>query len=125
MLITTPETLQAILPGRRMRQHLSNVRWAIVDEIHELATDKRGVQLALGLERLRNLTNQDFQRIGLSATVGDEGRIAKFLAGSERDAVIVKSKEGRGFEVQVDYVTPNSTDRKDGERFGSCSLERQ
>ena len=52
MLVTTPETLQAILPGRRMREHLKGVRWVIVDEVHELATDERGVQLSVALERL-------------------------------------------------------------------------
>ncbi|PMB74261.1 hypothetical protein C0199_00500, partial [Candidatus Bathyarchaeota archaeon] len=53
VLITTPETLQAILVGWIMRQHLQQVRWVIIDEVHEMADSKRGSQLALALERLR------------------------------------------------------------------------
>lgn len=118
MLVTTPETLQAILPGRRMREHLKGVRWVVVDEIHELATDKRGVQLSLGLERLEHLAGRSFQRIGLSATVGEEEKVGQFLVGTERQVTIAKSEELRQFEVQVQYVAPTSDDVKDAERFG-------
>jgi len=51
MLVTTPETLQAILPGSRMKQQLSHVKHVIVDEVHELASSKRGVQLTIASER--------------------------------------------------------------------------
>jgi ATP-dependent Lhr-like helicase len=42
LLITTPETLQAILPASRMREHLGAVRWVVIDEVHQLAKDRRG-----------------------------------------------------------------------------------
>ncbi|HUK27744.1 MAG TPA: DEAD/DEAH box helicase [Candidatus Acidoferrales bacterium] len=118
MLVTTPETLQAILPGRRMREHLKGVRWVVIDEVHELATDERGVQLSIALERLGYLTGRAFQRIGLSATVGEEDKVGKFLAGTERAVTVAKSEELRKVEIHLEYVQPTAEDAKDAEKFG-------
>jgi ATP-dependent Lhr-like helicase len=65
VLITTPETLQAMLSGWLLRQHLQSLRWVVIDEVHELADNKRGSQLSLALERVRNLAHTNFQMIGL------------------------------------------------------------
>ena len=50
ILVTTPETMQAILPGSTMRRHLSSVQYVIIDEVHDLAESKRGAQLTMALE---------------------------------------------------------------------------
>lgn len=115
MLITTPETLQAILPGKRMRQHLRSVRWVVVDEVHELATDKRGVQLSVGLERLREITGHDFQRVGLSATIGDPDLIAHFLAGKDRKVRFVRAVGEKELEVWVESPTARPEDAEAAE----------
>jgi ATP-dependent Lhr-like helicase len=110
MLITTPETLQAILPGRLMRQHLSAVRWVIVDEVHEMADSKRGSQLSLALERLRWVTGRDFQRIGLSATIGSPQKVAQFLVGSEREVEIVRVTLARLTNLKILFPQPAQED---------------
>ena len=110
MLVTTPETLQAILPGLRMREHLSHVKYVVIDEVHELASSKRGVQLAVALERLFEVVGREFQRIGLSATVGNPDDVAKFLAGTNRDVKIVQASPPKGYRYKVENPGPVETD---------------
>ncbi len=108
ILITTPETLQAILPGRIMRGHLRSVRWVVVDEVHELAGVKRGSQFSLALERLRYLTETDFQVIGLSATIGTPKKVADFLVGGGMSAEILTVPVAR--YMKLDIVYPKATE---------------
>ena len=82
ILITTPETLSILLVAPKFREKLSGVKYVIVDEIHSLAENKRGVHLSLSLERLQHLIGY-YTRIGLSATVSPIEEMAKFLVGYE------------------------------------------
>ncbi len=77
ILITTPESLYLMLTSKASGI-LRTVDTVIVDEIHALAGTKRGVHLALSLERLGRIAG-DFQRIGLSATVRPLEAVADFL----------------------------------------------
>jgi len=110
ILVTTPETLQAILPGSRMQQHLSHVCCVIIDEVHGLATDKRGVQLSVALERLFEFVGKGFQRVGLSATVENPEKVAKFVAGAGRPVRIVEVSLPKGYAYTVEYPTPADAD---------------
>ena len=117
ILITTPESLYLILTSTQARQMLRTVRTVIVDEIHTVAGNKRGVHLALSLERLAHLADGGpVQRIGLSATQRPLEEVARFLGGQEwqgegdarslapRPVAIVDAGLQKSIELQVRTV---------------------
>ncbi len=110
VLVTTPETLQAILPGARMRQHLAHVRHVVIDEVHELASSKRGIQLTVALERLLEITGKEFQRIGLSATIANKEEVAMLIAGVDRRIRVIESSTLKEFGYLVEAPRPNDDD---------------
>jgi len=111
LLIITPETLGIILAMRSLRDYLKNVKFVIVDEVAELVDNKRGAQLILGLERLAEIA--EFQRIGLSATIGNEGEIGEWLKAD----VIVKPSLKKRYSVEVLFPSPDERDSELAEKL--------
>ena len=110
ILITTPESLAILLSTIKFRELLRNIEWCIVDEIHALADNKRGVHLSLSMERLQRLS-QHICRVGLSATISPLDEIAKFLVGFEnekpRDCKIVNVQFIKKMDLKVLSPVPD------------------
>ena len=104
ILITTPESLAILLNSPKFQEKLKKVQWLIVDEIHALAENKRGVHLSLSIERLQ-LISPGMTRVGLSATIAPLEDIARYLVGytgdKERDCGIVDVQFLKNMDLQV------------------------
>jgi ATP-dependent Lhr-like helicase len=82
IVVTTPESLYLLLGSESGRQMIKTTRTVIVDEIHALASSKRGTHLAVSLERLSELCGGNLLRVGLSATQKPIEAVARFLVGA-------------------------------------------
>jgi len=99
ILITTPESLYLMLTASA-RDTLRGIETVIIDEVHAVASTKRGAHLALSLERLDLLLDKPAQRIGLSATVRPREEVARFLAGGA-PVTIVAPPSTKKFDLSV------------------------
>lgn len=95
LLVTTPESLSLLLSQKTWRDHWRTVEHLIVDEIHSLAPNKRGADLAVSIERLARFARNDPARIGLSATCGSIETVKEYLTGVGRACRVVEAERDR------------------------------
>ena len=109
IVVTTPESLYILMGSVSGREMLASTRTVIVDEIHAMVASKRGVHLALTLERLEALAGRRLRRIGLSATQKPIEEVARFLVGTRNlaadgsaECTIVDSGHVRARDLQLE-----------------------
>ena len=101
ILVTTPESLAIMINSPKFHEKFLIVEWLIVDEIHSLAENKRGVHMSLTLERLEEMSHLPITRVGLSATIAPLDKIANFLVGNGRDCGIAQVELGKKLDLEV------------------------
>ncbi len=103
ILVTTPESLAILINSEKYAENLKSCEYIVIDELHELANNKRGVHLSLSVERLEALIGHRTVRIGLGATLYPQEEAAKFLVGFEngapRDCVMVDASWSKKLNV--------------------------
>ena len=109
MLLTTPESLEAMLVSTRVSHErwFADIRAVVVDEAHAFAGDDRGWHLLAVLERITRLTGREVQRIALSATLGNPTELLAWLTATcHRPARVVNppAESGPPAHVTLDYV---------------------
>ncbi|HWG74964.1 MAG TPA: DEAD/DEAH box helicase [Acidimicrobiales bacterium] len=123
ILLTTPESLESLLsrPTGDKVHLLSRLRVVVIDEVHAFSGTPRGAQLAALVERLEQRTDNDIQRIGLSATVGNPEGVSAWLGGgSQRVAAVVQvDRPMNGEQIAISsYETPAEASGLIGEAVG-------
>ncbi|WP_084143935.1 ligase-associated DNA damage response DEXH box helicase [Methylocapsa acidiphila] len=105
ILLTTPEQLALLLASADAQTLFGGLRRIVFDELHALASSKRGDLLSLGFARLRAIA-PDLRAIGLSATVRDPDELRRWLApqasgGPPNMAALVTATAGAPAEISI------------------------
>jgi ATP-dependent helicase Lhr and Lhr-like helicase len=112
VLLTTPESLEAILLRKpNWQDFFRNLQTIIIDEAHNFAPVDRGCHLITLIERLCYKLDKSVQRIAITATVGNPNEMLKWLAGSDKNIgkrIFVESAHKKEKDFQIQYFYDNT-----------------
>lgn len=107
ILFTTPESLCLLLSYPGATKMFAHLKAVVVDEWHELIASKRGVQVQLGLAKLRSW-NPELRVWGMSATLGNLPEAAQALVGPARDFELIHAQLPK--EIEMEAIRPEHLD---------------
>ncbi|MDI3523750.1 DEAD/DEAH box helicase [Kosmotoga sp.] len=103
ILVTTPESMEGLLTSKKFSPEIfSDLRFVVIDEVHNFANNPRGAQLMSLIERLQIISRNEIQRVAMSATVGNPEKLLQWITGcSERESVVIETNSASRREINV------------------------
>ncbi len=103
VLLITPESLEAlfVLRGREILAMFMGISAVVIDELHALLDNERGVHLRSLLTRLELAVGRRIRRVGLSATLGEMMLARKYLRPEAPEAVVLLESKLETWELKV------------------------
>ncbi|WP_016731975.1 DEAD/DEAH box helicase [Saccharolobus islandicus] len=111
VLIVTPETLLYLILNDTFRKYFTNLKWIIIDELQEMLDEKRGIELSVLLQRIKKITRNRIQLIGISATIGDIEMAKMYL---DREGEVEVASINAIKDIKVNLILPK-IEKKDAD----------
>ena len=129
VLLITPESLEAlfVLRGLEIPSLFAGTHAIVIDELHALLDNERGVHLRSLLTRLELAVGRRIRRVGLSATLGQMTLAREYLRPEAPDSVVLLSSKSDGQELKVQlrgYREEGDPSRSQEEREDESSARR-
>ncbi len=98
ILVTTPESFALLMSYENADVYFGNLRYVIIDELHNFIYSKRGDLLSLNLARLNNIAPKH-NKIGLSATLKDKHTGLAYFC--KKKAKVIENKSNKKISVSI------------------------
>ena len=101
VLLITPESLEAlfVLRGIEIPSLFMDTRAIVIDELHAMLDNERGVHLRSLLTRLELAVGRRIRRVGLSATLGEMDLVKEYLRPGAPESVELVESNSEGIEM--------------------------